>query len=136
MKHAYMVIAVMALLTGCSGKQDAIIKAHNKMAAAEQNYSTEYTAAVENENFGGLHTATAGYLRSVQNIDMSGCPDDYKQAMKGLENSLSEISGYLSGANNIDNVDQNKFDNLQDARLDATRNLNKVAEGHGVTIIF
>ena len=133
-KYASMVVAVVALLAGCSGKQDAVVKSHNKMAAAEQQYVAAYMVALQNENFGGLHVATAGYLQGVQNIDMSGCPDDYIQAMKGLENSLSQILGYLSGANNINNVDPTKFEALQDARLDATRNLNNVAESHGIEI--
>ena len=132
-----MVIAVTALLAGCSGKQDATntLEAHNKMVAAERDYMAAVKLAIANEHFQGICSVNKKYLQDVQNIDMSGCPDDYKQAMKGLENSLSEISGYLSGANNIENIDPTKFKALQDARLDATRNLNSVAEGHGVTMI-
>ena len=134
MKYACIVIAVLVILAGCNGKQHSIVTAHNKMVAAEQHYFTEYTTAIENEHFEGCHAATTGYLNAVQNINMSGCPEDYKQAMKRLENSLSEISGYFSGANNIKNVDHEKLNALQNARLDATMNLNDVARGHGVII--
>ncbi len=135
MKYGCMVIATLAVLAGCNGKQNSIVTAHNKMVAAEQQYLKEYSAAIENNDFEGCHAATAGYLKAVQNIDMSGCPDDYQQAMNGLENSLSEISGYFSGANNIENVDQETLKALQDARLDATMKLNDVANGHGLIII-
>ena len=135
MKYGCMVIATLVALAGCNGKQNSIVKAHNKMVAAENNYVTEYTAAIENSDFAGCHAATNEYLESVQNIDMNGCPDDYKQAMNGLGNSLTEISGYFSGANNIENVDHEKLSALQDARLDATMKLNDVANGHGLIII-
>ena len=134
MKYGCMVIATLAVLAGCNGKQNSIVTAHNKMVAAEQQYLKEYSAAIENNDFEGCHAATAGYLKAVQNIDMSGCPDDYQQAMNGLENSLSEISGYFSGANSFENIGD-KFGTLQDARLDATVNLNEVAKGHGVGIL-
>ncbi len=65
---------------------------------------------------------------------MSGCPDDFKQAMKSLESSLNVINTYLGSINNIDEVDEARFVSLQNARLDATRNLNSVAESHGLTI--
>ena len=135
-KYAYIVIAVMSLLAGCSGKQNAIIKAHNKMVAAEHAYLAAADVAVTNDNFQGLFFANKKYLHDIQNIDRSGCPDDYKQALKGLENSLSEISGYLSGANNIENIAPTKFDALHDARMDVTHNLNSVAERHGTEIAY
>ena len=133
MKYACIVIAVLVILAGCNGKQHSIVTAHNKMVAAEQHYFTEYKTAIENEHFEGCHAATTGYLNAVQNINMSGCPEDYKQAMKRLENSLSEISGYFSGANSFENIGD-QFGSLQDPRLDATLNLNDVARGHGVII--
>ena len=117
-----------------SNLADLIGAAHNQMVAAEQNYVREYKAAVDNSDFAGCQAATTSYLKAVQNIDLSGCPADYQQAMNKLENSLSEISGYFSGANRFENIDD-EFIALQDARLDATLNLNNVAQGHGVTII-
>lgn len=121
-------------MTGCGGKQQAIVKAYNSMASAERTYSTLFKSALQAESFQGIKDATNSYLQNVRNIDMSGCPDDFKQAMKSLESSLNVINTYLGSINNIDEVDEARFVSLQNARLDATRNLNSVAESHGLTI--
>ena len=134
MKHLITILTVAAFLTGCGGKQDAIIKAYNSMASAEQAYVTLYKSTLQTENFQGIKTATSTYLRDVQSIDTSDCPDDFKQAMKRLVNSLNDINVYLSSRNNPDDLD-NRFVTLQDARLNATKNLSSVAESHGLTII-
>ena len=136
MKIVHIIAGVAALLTGC-GNQDAqnTLDVHNKIVAAEKTYMSAAQLAIGGENFQGLISANKQYLQDVQNIDVSKCPDEYKQAMKGLENALSEVSGYLNGAGNAENIDPIKFQALQDARLNATRNLNTVAETLGVTII-
>ena len=132
--HIITILTVAAFLTGCSGKQDAIVKAYNSMASAEQAYATLYESALQTDSFQGIKTATNTYLQNVQSIDMSDCPDDFKQAMKSLESSLNDINMYLSSINIIDDVDDTRFGALQDARLNATGNLNSVAESHGLTI--
>ena len=134
MKHLITILTVAAFLTGCGGKQDAIIKAYNSMASAEQAYVTLYKSTLQTENFQGIKTATSTYLRDVQSIDTSDCPDDFKQAMKSLESSLNDINVYLSNINNIDDVDDTRFGSLQDARLSATVNIGSVAESHGLII--
>jgi hypothetical protein len=135
-KHLIItILTVAAFLTGCSGKQDAIVKAYNSMASAEQAYVTLYKSALQTENFQGIKTACNTYLRDVQGIDTSDCPDDFKLAMKSLESSLNDINVYLSGINNIDNVDDTRFEALTDARLNATEYVGSVAESHGLTLI-
>ena len=132
--HIITILTVAALLRGCSGKQDAIVKAYNSMASAEQAYVTLFKSALQTESFQGIKTATNTYLQNVQNIDMSDCPDDFKQAMKRLESSLNDINVYLSSINNFDDVDDTRFGPLQDARLSATVNIGSVAESHGLII--
>ena len=134
-KHLIItILTVAAFLTGCSGKQDAMVKAYNSMASAERAYATLYESALQTESFQGIKTATNTYLQNVQSIDMSDCPDDFKQAMKSLESSLNDINVYLNSINNIDDVDETRFEALQDARLSATVNVGSVAKSHGLII--
>ena len=112
-----------------------MVKAYNSMASAEQGYVTLFKSALQTESFQGIKTATNSYLQNVQSIDTSDCPDDFKQAMKRLESSLTDINVYLNSINNIDDLDETRFEALQNARLSATVNVGIVAESHGLTII-
>jgi len=136
MKLLITTLTVAAFLTGCGGKQDAVLNAHNGIVAAEGIYSTEVQTSSQNDDVGALIRANEVYLGVVRNYKgAKNLPADYINAIQGLEDSLAKMVGFLEDAHiDCDNVDLDILSTLDENRLDATRNLNSVAKSHGLTM--
>jgi hypothetical protein len=134
-KHLITILTVAAFLTGCSGKQDAVLNAHNGIVAAENIYSMEVQTGTQNEDINALIQANEVYFQVVKNSKgAKNLPADYINAIQGLEDSLTKMVGFLKGINDPDNIDLDRLMTLDENRLNATRNLNSVAKSHGLTL--
>ncbi|MCP3693111.1 MAG: hypothetical protein GY917_13015, partial [Planctomycetaceae bacterium] len=138
-----LLLAVALLLSGCGRQKsastvslDAVIATHDQMFTAERAYIGELQLSLNRQDLDACRDATAAFLAEVQDIELDGCPDDYIQAMRQLENPIGEIETYLASIEDFQEfkANINQFNSLQQARLDTTHYLNHVVENLGLLI--
>lgn len=117
-------LAGVALLLGCG--QQALMDAHNEMVALERDYVNAVEQAGKMESDEGVQKACRDFHKGLQNVDVSGCPDDYKKAF----NDLTDVAGKISSAAVADDLEE--FTRLNQQRLTITKQLNQLGADHGL----
>ena len=126
-KVIFMVsLAGVALLLGCG--QQALMDAHNKMVALERHFVNTVQQAGNLESQERMVDACNAFHNGLKNVDISGCPDDYKK----VYNDLIDVVGKISVAASALPDSLAEWGQLNQQRLTITKQLNQLGADHGL----
>ena len=119
-------LAGVVLLLGCG--QQALMDAHNKMVALEGNFVNTVQQGANLESPERMVDACNAFHNGLKNVDISGCPDDYKKAY----NDLIDVVGKISVAASALPDNMAEWEQLNQERLTITKQLNQLGADHGL----
>lgn len=125
-----LVFGAVFLMGGCGSQ--AVKGVHNKINTLESTFVSRFNQATKQQGLDVIikqkASACKQYHEGILKIDLSGCPDDYKKAVGELADAVGQLSEAWNGGDVL------KTKELDQKRMSATKNLNRVAEDHGLTI--
>ena len=109
-----------------------LTEAHNKMVQIEGDFVNavnSISATSEKEINSQFIRHTDNFQTSLKGVDLSACPEDYKAKFSFLLTVIGNMKSELA------DEDYEGFEISNEIRLKTTRELNEIAEKHGMQIL-
>ena len=125
-----LVVVCLPLVSGCSGKHHVAF-AQAKVADLEHAWLKDYNKAAKLKDIKQRTNDKAAtyeqFHQELAKIDISKCPDDYKQAFKRHASVVEQLSEAWN-KHELESIIEAKL--LEKKRVAAGKHLNRIYHGH------